>query len=172
MEPKGDTQQHHAGALIERFEGLGAFREAVRGALRAAAREGWREVIVSDATFADWPLGEPGVIESLEAWASPGRSLVMLAVHYDEVAREHPRFVNWRRAWSHLVECRACRNADPLELPSAVWSPHWVLHRMDPLYSRGVTDAADALRRTALRELLDDWLRKSLPAFPITTLGL
>ncbi|MDR0275025.1 MAG: hypothetical protein LBI48_06750 [Burkholderiaceae bacterium] len=156
---------------MERFEGREAFREAVRGALRAAAQEGWREIILSDADFADWPLGEPAVIESLEAWASPGRCLLMLAVRYDEVERAHPRFVPWRRAWSHLVECRACGDADPQELPSAVWSPRWMLHRMDPLYSRGVA-GADVLRQAALRELLENWLAESQPAFPVTTLGL
>ena len=169
MEPDDATNRQGA---MERFEGLGAFREAVRGALRTAAREGWRELILSDASFLEWPLGEPAVIESLEQWASPGRSLLMLAVRYDEVARVHPRFVNWRRAWSHLVECRACRNAGELELPSAMWSPRWMLHRMDPRTSRGVAGAADALRRTALRELLDEWLGRSQPAFPVTTLGL
>ncbi|WP_298435622.1 hypothetical protein [Ottowia sp.] len=161
----------NAAADTGRFEGREAFREAVRNALRAAAEEGWREIVLSDASFLDWPLGEPAVIDSLQAWARGGRHLLLLARQYDDLQRVHPRFVNWRRTWSHLVDCRACRDADPLELPSAIWSPRWMLHRIDPFHSRGVA-GADAARRAALRELLDDWLAKAVTAFPATTLGL
>ena len=41
-----------------RFEGRDAFRQNVRDALACAARQGWRELILSDADFHDWPLGE------------------------------------------------------------------------------------------------------------------
>jgi hypothetical protein len=45
-----------------RFEGRDAFRQNVRDALACAAREGWRELILSDADFHDWPLGERAVV--------------------------------------------------------------------------------------------------------------
>jgi hypothetical protein len=62
--------------LKGRFEGREAFRQnVVRDALACAAREGWRELILSDADFHDWPLGERAVIDSLGAWARSGRSL-------------------------------------------------------------------------------------------------
>jgi hypothetical protein len=157
--------------LQGRFDGREAFAQQVRDALACAAREGWREIVLSDASFADWPLGERAVAESLQAWSRTGRRCILLARRYDAVLRSHARFVAWRRTWAHIVEARGCASADPLELPSAIWSPHWALHRVDPDRSTGFC-GSEPDRRVALREALDAWLQKSSPAFPATTLGL
>lgn len=154
-----------------RFEGREDFRTLVRNALACAARDGWREIILSDASFEDWPLGERAVAESLQAWSASGRSMVLLARRYDEVVRQHARFVRWRGRWSHIVTAVGCRTADPLELPSAIWSPGWVLERLDPEHSHGWC-GSEPERRVLLRERLNEWLRKASPAFPATTLGL
>jgi hypothetical protein len=154
-----------------RFEGREAFRQLVRDALAAAAREGWREIVMSDASFEDWPLGERAVAESLQAWSASGRRMVLLARRYDVVVRQHARFVQWRGTWSHIVTAVACPSADPLELPGALWSPRWVLERRDPERSVGYC-GSEPERRVALRELLDGWMQKATPGFPATTLGL
>jgi hypothetical protein len=154
-----------------RFEGRDAFRQLVRDALACAAREGWREIILSDASFEDWPLGERAVAESLQAWASGGRRMLLLARRYDTVLRQHARFVQWRGTWSHIVTATACPAADPLDLPSALWSPGWVMERRDLERSNGYC-GSEADRRVLLRESLNEWMRKSTPAFPATTLGL
>lgn len=154
-----------------RFDGRAEFRQWLREALHAAARDGWQEIVMSDATFEDWPLGERAVCDDLQAWARSGRRCVMLARHYDEVVRRHARFVAWRCHWSHLVECHACRNADPQALPSVVYSPQWALHRLDVDGCRGVASVEPAVR-VQLREALAPWLRKSTPAFPASVLGL
>ncbi|RYF14606.1 MAG: hypothetical protein EOO30_17525 [Comamonadaceae bacterium] len=154
-----------------RFEGREAFRQLVRDALACAAREGWREIILSDASFEEWPLGERAVSESLHAWARAGRHMVLLARRYDHVMREHARFVQWRTRWSHIVTATGCAGADPLDLPSAIWSPAWVLERRETERSIGYC-GSEPERRVALREQLDEWLLKSTPAFPATTLGL
>lgn len=154
-----------------RFEGLATFQQIVRDALAAAAAQGWREIILSDASFEDWPLGERAVAESLESWSASGRRLVLLARRYDDVQRRHARFVTWRRQWAHIVEACACPSADPIELPSAVWTPQWVMERRDIARSTGFC-GSEAERRVALRERLQEWLRRSAPAFPATTLGL
>lgn len=168
----GDEQQGTAPALPSgRFEGLSAFQQLVRDALAAAAREGWRELVLCDADFADWPLGERAVAESLQAWSSGGRRCTLLARRWDEVVRRHPRFVDWRVKWAHIIDARACRSADPAELPSAIWSPGWVLRRLDLERSNGYT-GSEPERRLALREDLNEWLRKSSPSFPANTLGL
>lgn len=159
------------GLLQGRFEGRVAFAEQVRQALACAAREGWHEIVLADASFADWPLGERAVAESLQAWSKTGRRCILLARRYDDVLRLHARFVTWRRTWAHIVEARGCPSADPLELPSAIWSPHWALRRLDPERSTGFC-GSEPDRRLALREALDGWLQKSSPAFPATTLGL
>ena len=61
------------------FTGREAFRQLVRDALACAAREGWREMVVCDASFEDWPLGEREVVASLQGWARSGRRFVMVA---------------------------------------------------------------------------------------------
>jgi hypothetical protein len=154
-----------------RFTGRTEFQQLVRDALARAAAEGWREIILSDATFEDWPLGELAVAQSLQAWSTAGRRCTLLARSYDVLAVRHPRFVTWRRTWSHLIEARACTSADPLDLPSALWSPEWMLQRVDPVRCSGIS-SSEPQRRLRLRESLNDWLARSAPAFPATTLGL
>lgn len=155
----------------KRFEGREEFRQLVRDALASAAREGWREIVLSDASFEDWPLGERAVAESLQAWSNSGRRMVLLARRYDSVVRQHARFVQWRVTWSHIVTASACPSADPLELPSALWSPHWVMERRDIEGCIGYC-GSEPERRVALREALAEWLQKATPAFPASTLGL
>lgn len=154
-----------------RFEGREDFRQLVRDALACAAREGWRELILSDATFEDWPLAERAVAESLHAWSASGRHCILLAKRWDEVTRRHARFVQWRGQWSHIITAHAAPSADPLELPSALWSPAWVLERRDLERSSGYC-GSEPDRRVLLRENLNEWLRGSTPGFAATTLGL
>lgn len=154
------------------FVGREAFRQLVRDALRRAAEEGWRELIVCDATFLDWPLGERESVEALTAWVRGGsRQFIMLAKRYDEVPRQHARFVEWRRQWSHRIDCRACPSVDPQDLPSALWSPAWVIQRLEQVRHGGVS-GSEAERKQQVREQIDHWLARSTPAFPATTLGL
>lgn len=155
----------------DRFSGRDVFRQMVREAFDCAAREGWREIILSDASFEDWPLGERAVVESLNAWAKSGRHMVLLAGGYDEVLRQHPRFVIWRRTWGHILDCRSSRASASGDFPSAIWSADWYLQRTDPLRSIGVT-GIDKERNVALKEVLDELVRNSSPGFPASTLGL
>lgn len=157
---------------VGRFAGREDFRSLVRVALECAAQQGWPELLLSDADFSDWPLGERAVIESLNRWARSGRKMVLLARSYDEVVRCHPRFVQWRGTWDHLLVCRRSPTTAAEDLPSVLWSRSWVLHRMDAERSVGVS-GHESERRVLLRERLDEWLlRKSSPGFPSTTLGL
>ena len=158
--------------LLEgRFSGRVEFTGLIRQALEAAARQGWPEIILSDPDFHDWPLGERAVAQALNEWSHAGRKLTILARNYDEVFRRHARFVAWRRTWGHIVECRGSASANAEEIPSALWSPGWVFERLDLQRSAGVA-GSEAVRRVALRERLNERLRKSSPAFPATTLGL
>ena len=154
-----------------RFEGREAFRQLVRDALATAARDGWREIICSDHSFEDWPLGERAVVESLSAWASSGRRLQLLARRYDDVQSRHARFVPWRVRWAHIITASACPSAEALDIPSALWSPAWVMERRDIEHSNGYC-GAEPERRVLVRESLNEWLKKSSPAFPPSTLGL
>jgi hypothetical protein len=155
-----------------RFSGREAFQQMVRDAITTAARDGWSEIFISDANFHDWPLGERNVVDALQDWARSGRRFTMLAGGYDDVVRRHARFVRWRGTWDHIITCRRSPAADPLDIPSALWSPQWVMHRLDPERCVGVT-GSEPDRRVLLGETLHEWVRsKSSPGFPATTLGL
>lgn len=154
-----------------RLHGRSSFVQTVRDALQVAAREGWNELILCDANFADWPLGERAVAEALQAWARSGRRFVMLAVDYSGLPRQHARFVKWRQTWDHIIECRVCRSTDALGFPSVLWSPSWVMQRIDVERDVLVCDS-EAARRVTLRQLLDECRRDSAPGFPASVLGL
>jgi hypothetical protein len=154
-----------------RFAGRAAFQQLVRDALARAAQEGWREIILCDADFEDWPLGERAVAQSLQGWSAAGRRCTLLARRYDGVVRRHARFVTWRQTWSHITEARACASADPLEIPSAIWSPGWVMQRLDSERCSGVS-GSEPERRILLRENLNEWLLKSSASFAASSLGL
>lgn len=154
-----------------RLSGRIAFVDVIRQALAAAALEGWPRMVLCDADFADWPLGERDVIASLNAWSQRGRSLHLLARDYSVLRQMHPRFVQWRTTWDHLVEAQACASASAGELPSILWSPAWTLQRLDPLRCTTVVSRS-AERRVALKEQLQQWSLKGTPAFPASTLGL
>lgn len=154
-----------------RLEGRQVFLDTVRQAFEVAADQGWNHITLSDPDFADWPLGERVVVDALNRWARRGRMLRMLARHYDQVRLQHPRFVQWRVTWSHLVEAHACTGAAGAELPSAMGSPVWTLERLDSLRSTLVA-SVNAERRVALQERVNEcWLR-STPSFPASQLGL
>ena len=154
-----------------RFSGRSEFADLVRQAMAAAAAQGWLEMIWCDPDFGDWPLGERAVAQALNDWAGSGRKLTLLAAHYDAVLQRHARFVNWRRTWAHVVECRQSGAASRGCLPSAVWSPAWVFERLDSPRCTGVA-GADLVRRTALKERLGEHLSASSAGFPSSVLGL
>jgi hypothetical protein len=171
MDAKEDKDLPPGELPTGRFSGREAFEKTVRDALASADRLGWREIIVSDATFSDWPLRERAAVESLHAWSRAGRRFVMLATRFDDVQRHFARFVAWRQTWGHIIECRLCRDADPLDFPSAIWTPGWMMQRHDTERSVFVCDTQPA-RRVALKQVLDEWIRNSAPGFPASTLGL
>lgn len=159
------------GLPTRRFAGREAFAQLLRDALAQAARQGWRELILCDARFADWPLHERQVVDSLHAWSRAGRRCTILATGYDTVVRQHPRFVQWRRTWGHIVEARVCRQIDPVNFPTVLWSPQWTLRLLDPVRCSGVC-GCEPERIVQNRELLQELIQASSPGFPATTLGL
>jgi hypothetical protein len=150
------------------------FHAAIREGFAQAAAQGCREIFISDADFADWPLGERAVVEHLTQWAYAHRRFTMLAQHYDEVTRRHPRFVEWRRQWSHVIDCQAFTEAEAEagHFPSMlVASGLFTLRLLDPVHHRASLSAevGDELRA---REQLDAFLQRSTPSFPATIAGL
>lgn len=154
------------------FVGRESFRERVRLALAEAARAGWLELILADPDFADWPLGESGVVQSLTTWAASGQgTLTLLAASYGAVPKQFPLLVQWRQRYAHRLDCRVAAPQQAGDLPSALWSPEWTLVRYNLRQSGGAC-GPDPRRRQVLRGWLDDWLSTSTPGFPSDTLGL
>ena len=148
------------------------FQTALRQAFAEAAAAGSRELWLSDIDFADWPLGERDVIESLSQWAASSRKLMLVANHFDAVARYHPRWVTWRRQWSHIVSCRTNTEVEAAEIPSLLIAVGTVSVRLsDVVHHRGrvAHDRAEELR---CKELIDAVLQRSEEAFPATSTGL
>ena len=148
------------------------FHAALRQALAEAADAGSRELWLSDPDFADWPLGERDIVDQLARWAASSRRITLLAGTFDEVARRHPRWVAWRRQWSHIVGCRTNRELPSEELPTLLCAAGTVSVRLvDRVHHRGRIshDRADELR---CKEQFDAVLQRSEEAFPATTTGL
>ena len=161
-----------AAPLDRPIAGRAAFRDAVRRAFSEAASAGWRELWCCDETFADWPLNDAGVIASLVRWARPQRRLTLIARHFDDLAVRHPRWVAWRRTWSHVVVCRAVEPEMRLDVPTLLCAPpSCTLRLADGVRHLGTltTDARDAV---AAREQIDAISQRSSETFGATTLGL
>lgn len=148
------------------------FHDALRAAFAEAAHRGCREIWLVDEDFADWPLSERQVIEHLTQWAAAHRRLTVIARHFDAIVRRHARWAEWRRQWSHVVQCRANDELEAGQMPCILLAPGLTSVRMfDVVHHRGVAtdETADAMR---WREVVDAVLQRSEEAFPATTLGL
>ena len=150
----------------------GEFQSALREALNEAAVAGSPELWLSDPHFADWPLGERAVVETLTRWAQSNRRLTMLAATYDEVARRHPRWVAWRRDWSHIVSCRTNHELEAADVPTLLCAPGTVSVRLsDALHHRG-RHSHDKSEQLRCKELFDAVSQRSEEVFAATTTGL
>ena len=148
------------------------FHEALYRAFAEAAAVGCRELWLCDANFADWPLGERAVVGHLGQWAGSQRRLTLLATTFDEVGQRHPRWVEWRRQWSHVVHCRTNTDLEAAQMPSLLLAPGLMSVRLsDTVHWRGrwSREVADEV---PCRELVDAVLQRSEEAFPTTVTGL
>ena len=148
------------------------FHLALREAFAEAASVGCRELWLCDVDFADWPLGERAVVDHLAQWAASQRRLTLLAENFAELARRHPRWVEWRQAWSHVVHCRTNTELEAGQMPTLLLAPGLLSVRLSgPIHHRGWRshEAAEGQR---CREMIDAVLQRSEEAFPAITTGL
>jgi hypothetical protein len=148
------------------------FHAAIREAFAALAASACSELVICDSDFADWPLGEISVIDSLTQWVRPSRKLTVYAQSFDDVQRRHPRWVTWRRQFAHAVECRVVEPLEQGRMPSLFTARGGLTIRMfDNVRYRG-TLSADARDAVLAREQIDAISQRSAEGFPATTLGL
>lgn len=134
------------------FAGREDFLARVRVSLVQAAEQQWSELVLCDPDFEDWPLGERGVVDALNAWAVHGQRLRVLATGFQLLQRRHDRFMNFRRQWSHKIECRTVGRDDP---PSLLLGPRWLLQRLDRERCTGL-GSFDAGRVLRARERFEE----------------
>jgi len=148
------------------------FLAAVRAAFALAEERDAAEIFIVDPTFADWPLNEAALVDSLARWVDSRKTLTVFAHDFAEMARHQLRFVAWRRQWSHVVRCRSDPDLEAEQLPTLLLVPGVTSVRLlDRVRQRGIasqraTDLAEG------RETVDALLQRSVEAFPVTTLGL
>lgn len=148
------------------------FHDALRAGLAQAAQSGAAEICLVDPTFNDWPLNERAIVESLSAWASSRHKLLVIAHSFDDVARRAPRFAEWRRRWSHIIQCRSSDELEADEVPTLLFIPGLVCVRLlDRVHYRGTVSCRPS-DFVECRESIDALLQRSAEAFPVTTLGL
>ena len=148
------------------------FQQAIRAALVQAAGIGAPEIFLVDPNFADWPLGERGVVEVLTRWVDSRRRLTLMAYSFDDLARRQIRFVEWRRQWAHVVHCRHDDELESEQIPTLLHVPGAVCVRLlDRVRCRGVVSSRP-IDLAECRESIDALLQRSVEAFPVTTLGL
>lgn len=154
------------------IDGRKEFEDAVRATLAEAAAAGWRELILCDPDFENWPLGERAVVESLTQWIGGNRRLTLIAMHFDEVARRHSRWVRWRNQWAHLVSCRAVTEMPADDVPVLLIAPGALTLQLDDrVRFLGRVSRVPAVALLA-RERVDVISQRSVEALPVTTLGL
>jgi hypothetical protein len=152
------------------------FHEAIREAFASLAAAASNDVVICDTDFADWPLGEIGVIDSLTRWVRPHRKLTVYAQNFDEVLRRHSRWVTWRRQFAHAVECREVEPQEQGRMPMLFTArggqtAGLTVRLFDAVRYRGAL-SLDARDGVLAREQIDAISQRSAEGFPATTLGL
>ncbi len=159
------------------FAGRAAFSQLSAEALAWAAEQGCHSVHAWDTSFVDWPWSDANVLAALTAWARQGRQLHLLALQYDDVVRQHPRFVRWRRDFAHCVTARVVEPELKLEgapqslLLAASTDVALSLRLIDRHLWRGEL-SLDAGPRRRWLDWFDAAAQRSCESFAPTTLGL
>jgi hypothetical protein len=150
-----------------------AWTSALHWGLKTATGQGARQMTWVDADFTEWPLNDAGWLQQLTAWLRlPQRRLVLLAADFSAIPQQHPRFMAWRRDWSHAVEARQVPPELATGLPLVLLDDRQLsVQLLDPVHWRGRA-AQDARVAHLIREQVDAVLQRSEIGFPVNTLGL
>ncbi len=170
------TRPGEAGAAADLLvEGQAAVQASLLEQLLLACRDGAPQICCFDADFQHWPLSNAQLLEALRQWAAPHRRLRLLARDYQPLLRQHPRFVQWRQLFAHVVEPRQLGDEGPVDprRPAALLlgrQPRlWRL--IDARQGRAVVQT-DASAYGAALEWFDAVAQRSEESFAASTLGL
>jgi hypothetical protein len=164
-DPRQSASRH---ALID---GRSEFIAAVRHALAQAVHDRVREICLVDPDFDVWPLDDAAVLAGLNAWVRlPKRRMLVIASRFDALPRLFPRFTEWRKTYSHAVECRAT-DVEASQVPTLLLAGASSLQLADRWRWRG-HQLADDREISDWREVVDALVQRSEPDFGASTLGL
>lgn len=146
---------------------------ALRWAVRQAAESRSRRMLWLDPDFSLWPLDDPDLLSSLSVWLRlPQRRLVLLAHQFGAIERLHPRFVAWRRQWSHAVDAWTPAEGNDVKLPTLLIDDRQLcLQVFDNTQWRGRLSVDERAVRQWHDEI-DALLQRCEAAFPVRPLGL
>lgn len=149
------------------------FHAALRWSLDHALASRSRRLTWMDPDFAIWPLGDPGLLQALTHWLKlPQRRLVLIAHRFDAVPRLHPRFVAWRRDWSHAIDAWAPSEGVEVHMPTlAIDDDRLCLQVFDSTHWRGRLSFSEQDVRQ-WRDEIDALLQRCEAAFPVHQVGL
>ena len=148
------------------------FVDAVHEAHRLALAQRCRRMVWADADFADWPLDDAALLQTLVDWLRlPQRQLYLVAAEPERL-RRRARFMATYGLWTHVITVVEASEEDAPLLPCLLLAEGVArVELLDKLHFRGQAgDDPLALKRD--RERLDALLQRSTPALPYTPLGL
>ncbi len=173
-EPDDEAAQPAMSELSGRISSWRDFSDRVSAAMAMAAAEPGL-MTLSDPNFTHWPLGQREVVEAFQQWVlGSAREIrcVVVAAHFDGFVRTHPRWVNWRKHWSHRVPCLEAPEELALSVPTIlVLHDKLALRVQESLVGRGLWTRDPAVIGEWLSEI-DVISQRSHDALPPTTLGL
>jgi hypothetical protein len=153
------------------IDGRSDFVRAVQASLEHALQARERELCFVDIDFETWPLDDPLVLDTLNAWARwPQRRLLLVACDYDAMPRRFARFTAWRRSFAHVVEAHVTE-IEPSQVPTLLLAGTASLMLADRVRWRGHALSSDK-EVADWREVVDVLLQRSEPGFGANTLGL
>lgn len=156
-----------------RIDGWTDFAARFSAGLAMAATQP-SELCWSDPDFARWPLGERSTIEGMGQWARAHRAsrCRVLMARDVELVRRHPRWLQWRRDWSHRVSCWMAPEDLAEQVPALwLWPGHLGLKVMDSVVGSGVW-SSDRATILAWQADFDAISQRSTEGIACTTLGL
>lgn len=149
------------------------FHAALRWSLGHALANRSRRMTWLDPDFAIWPLDDPALLDALAQWLRlPQRRLVLVAHRFDGLARQCPRFMAWRRNWSHAIDAWSPSEGVDVRLPTlAIDDDRLCLQVFDSTHWRGRLALGEAAVHQWQDEI-DALLQRCEAAFPVHQLGL
>lgn len=171
MTSKAGEGASATGLPTGQFHGIASFQAVVRQVFALAAPRAWQKIVICDPNYEAWPLGEAQLVDDLKAWSSRGRELVMLAHRFDWVQARQARYVEWRKTWSHIVNCCVLATNDCEATQTLIWTPEWALQMQDAERFACVSSENPRFR-SELASKLTGFAQRGRPGFPVTVLGL